>query len=110
MGGLLYGATTLMAKSRFWVLLAAFQVAFGIAVFALTRDYYMRDQGSRIEPPNAAAGAPITWPEGMSESFAAQLGEEKGISLLVVTHDEDFAKRTDRILEMEDGKMIRGNH
>jgi lipoprotein-releasing system ATP-binding protein len=39
-----------------------------------------------------------------------QLGEEKGISLLVVTHDEDFAKRTDRILEMEDGKLIRGNH
>jgi len=39
-----------------------------------------------------------------------QLREEKGISLLVVTHDEDFAKRTDRILEMEDGRMIRGNH
>ena len=39
-----------------------------------------------------------------------QLGEEKGISLLVVTHDEDFASRTDRILEMEDGQLIRGNH
>lgn len=38
-----------------------------------------------------------------------QLGEEKGISLLVVTHDEDFAKRTDRILEMEDGRIIRGH-
>ena len=85
MGGLLYGATTLMAKSRFWVLLAAFQVAFGIAVFALTRDYYMRDQGSRIEPPNAAAGAPITWPEGMSESFAAQL--DGAAATLPVTQD-----------------------
>lgn len=38
-----------------------------------------------------------------------QLGEEKGISLLVVTHDEDFANRTDRILEMEDGRIIRGH-
>lgn len=38
-----------------------------------------------------------------------QLGEEKGISLLVVTHDEDFARRTDRILEMEDGRIIRGH-
>ena len=37
-----------------------------------------------------------------------QLREEKGISLLVVTHDEDFATRTDRILEMEDGKLIKG--
>ncbi len=38
-----------------------------------------------------------------------QLGEEKGISLLVVTHDEDFASRTDRILEMEDGQLLKGN-
>ena len=35
-----------------------------------------------------------------------QLKEEEGLSLLVVTHDEDFAKRTDRIILMEDGKII----
>jgi len=35
-----------------------------------------------------------------------QLGEEYGLSLLIVTHDEDFAKRTDRIITMEDGKII----
>ncbi|MFD0863789.1 ABC transporter ATP-binding protein [Sungkyunkwania multivorans] len=35
-----------------------------------------------------------------------QLKEEKGLSLLVVTHDMDFAKRTDRIIEMEDGSII----
>ena len=32
--------------------------------------------------------------------------EEEGLSLLVVTHDMDFAKRTDRIIEMEDGRII----
>lgn len=37
-----------------------------------------------------------------------QLREEQGLSLLVVTHDEDFARRTDRILEMEDGRIIQG--
>lgn len=36
-----------------------------------------------------------------------RLKEEEGLSLLVVTHDEDFAKRTDRIIEMEDGRIIR---
>lgn len=36
-----------------------------------------------------------------------QLSEEQGLSLLIVTHDEDFAKRTDRIIIMEDGKIIR---
>ena len=35
-----------------------------------------------------------------------QLKEEEGLSLLVVTHDEDFANRTDRIILMEDGKII----
>src|SRR5690606_6804377 len=35
-----------------------------------------------------------------------RLTEEQGLSLLVVTHDNDFANRTDRIIEMEDGKII----
>lgn len=35
-----------------------------------------------------------------------ELAHEQGLSLLVVTHDEDFAKRTDRIITMEDGVII----
>ena len=35
-----------------------------------------------------------------------QLSHEQGLSLLVVTHDEDFAKRTDRIITMADGRII----
>ncbi len=34
------------------------------------------------------------------------LKEERGLSLLVVTHDEDFAKKTDRIIFLEDGKIL----
>ncbi len=35
-----------------------------------------------------------------------QLSDEQGLSLLVVTHDIDFAKKTDRIIEMGDGRII----
>ncbi len=35
-----------------------------------------------------------------------KLKEEQGLSLLVVTHDEDFAKRTDRIIQLEDGRIV----
>ena len=35
-----------------------------------------------------------------------QLSDEAGLSLLVVTHDIDFANRTDRIIEMSDGRII----
>lgn len=53
-------------------------------------------------------------PTGNLDSFNAEnvfqifkrLKEEQGLSLLVVTHDHDFAKRTDRIIEMEDGRIL----
>jgi lipoprotein-releasing system ATP-binding protein len=35
-----------------------------------------------------------------------ELAKEKKQTMLIVTHDEDFAKKTDRIIEMEDGKII----
>jgi lipoprotein-releasing system ATP-binding protein len=35
-----------------------------------------------------------------------QLAAERGQSLLVVTHDNDFAARTDRVIEMDDGRII----
>lgn len=35
-----------------------------------------------------------------------ELSSELGTSLLVVKHDADFAKRTDRIIEMADGRVI----
>lgn len=35
-----------------------------------------------------------------------KLAEEYGQSLLIVTHDEEFAKRTKRTIVMEDGKIL----
>lgn len=37
-----------------------------------------------------------------------QLKEQQGLSLLAVTHDLDFARRTDRIIQMEGGRIING--
>jgi lipoprotein-releasing system ATP-binding protein len=34
------------------------------------------------------------------------LSNEEGLSLLIVTHDKDFADKTDRIIEMEDGRIL----
>ena len=35
-----------------------------------------------------------------------RIAEEHKRSLLIVTHDPDFAKRTDRIIEMDDGRVV----
>jgi lipoprotein-releasing system ATP-binding protein len=39
-------------------------------------------------------------------SIFQELSKENGLSLLIVTHDEDFARRTDRIVHMEDGRIL----
>lgn len=40
-------------------------------------------------------------------SIFKELSVEQGLSLLVVTHDDDFAHRTDRIIEMGDGRILK---
>ena len=35
------------------------------------------------------------------------LTQELKLTLLIVTHDKDFAAKTDRIIEMEDGRIIK---
>ncbi|WP_425639591.1 ABC transporter ATP-binding protein [Algoriphagus yeomjeoni] len=37
-----------------------------------------------------------------------ELAQEFGQTMLIVTHDPEFADGTDRIIEMEDGRVIRG--
>lgn len=39
-------------------------------------------------------------------SIFNQIRSELGLSLLIVTHDKDFADQTDRIITMEDGMII----
>ncbi len=35
-----------------------------------------------------------------------ELSDKDGLSLLIVTHDKDFANKTDRIIQMGDGRII----
>lgn len=38
-----------------------------------------------------------------------QLSQDYGQSIIAVTHDNDFAKASDRTIEMADGKIINHN-
>jgi len=35
-----------------------------------------------------------------------KLSDEFDMSMIIVTHDRDFAKKTDRIIEMKDGFIL----
>jgi len=43
-------------------------------------------------------------------SIFKNLSVKQNLSLLIVTHDLDFAQKTDRIIEMGDGRIINGTN
>ena len=45
--------------------------------------------------------------KGKAVEYFKKLAEEHGQTLLIVTHDQEFANNTHRIIEMEDGRIIK---
>jgi tetratricopeptide (TPR) repeat protein len=63
----------LKLNANFWISFAVFQVVFGLAVFAITRDYYMQDTVEvSAHPPIVGQLAPA-WPNSITETQIARL-------------------------------------
>lgn len=63
----------MVLNSKFWISFAVFQVVFGFAVFAITRDYYTQDTGTvSAHPPTIGQSAPV-WPNRVTETEIARL-------------------------------------
>jgi len=63
----------LILNFKFWISFAVFQVVFGLAVFAVTRDYYIQDVAAvSAHPPTIGQSAPV-WPNGITETQIARL-------------------------------------
>ena len=58
---------------KFWTLLLVFQVFFGLAVFAITRDYYLQDADAPRRHTPAAAPASAAWSRGITASDVSRL-------------------------------------
>ena len=63
----------MIRPTQFWILLGVFQVLFGLAVFAITRDYYMRDTSNVSAHPPIINQPASEWPQGITESDIARL-------------------------------------
>jgi tetratricopeptide (TPR) repeat protein len=65
--------TDLKLNAKFWISFAVFQVVFGLAVFTITREYYVQDVSTvGAHPPTIGQSAPA-WPNGITESQIARL-------------------------------------
>ena len=59
--------------AKFWAAMAVFQVLFGLAVFAITRDYYIPDT-TAVAGHTPIINQPATaWPQGITETDMARL-------------------------------------
>ena len=63
----------MIRSAKFWTLLTVFQVAFGLAVFAITRQYYIHDQDKVRANASAMSQPAPEWPERDKESELEQL-------------------------------------
>jgi Flp pilus assembly protein TadD len=61
-------------SAKFWVLMAAFQLAFGLAVFALTRQYYIDSATTAAPSSTVMPGSVTTWPDSDTAADLARLG------------------------------------
>jgi tetratricopeptide (TPR) repeat protein len=69
--------------ARFWILLAAFQVVFGLLIFAFTRQYYLHGPESMRAGPVTTSPHPLEWPDrGMESDLQSFLSSPAGGSAL----------------------------
>lgn len=64
----------MIRSAKFWVLLAVFQLVFGLAVFALTRAYYITDVKRLSAPRGTTSPSTSAWSEGITGIDVTRLG------------------------------------
>jgi Flp pilus assembly protein TadD len=60
-------------NAKFWIWLAAFQVFFGLAVFAITRDYYIQHTDNVSVHPSMQIQPASVWSDDITETNIARL-------------------------------------
>lgn len=63
----------MIRDTKFWMSMTVFQVLFGLAVFAITRDYYIHDTDSVSTYPLPIAQPALVWPNSITETDIARL-------------------------------------
>lgn len=64
----------MIRSARFWVPMTAFQIVFGLAIFAITRQYYIPDADVVSGDPTEVRQSLPAWPEQITETNPAQFG------------------------------------
>jgi predicted Zn-dependent protease len=63
----------MIRSAKFWILMAVFQVVFGLTVFAITRQYYIHEPDKVSADQGAIRQPTLEWPESSTENDLEQL-------------------------------------
>lgn len=89
-----------ISGARFWILLTIFQVIFGLAVFALTRQYYIQNPDSVSASPAVQRQPSLAWPDDstvtdLARDMSASPGQAAVKDPVATSHlaDEFYVKK-----------------
>jgi len=63
----------MIRDAKFWISMTVFQVLFGLAVFAITREYYIYDADNVSAHPSTIGQSALVWPDSMTETDITRL-------------------------------------
>jgi len=64
----------MIPSARFWIMMTVFQVVFGLAIFTITRQYYIHNSDNVSAEPTMIGEPSIAWPDRITETNPAQFG------------------------------------
>jgi predicted Zn-dependent protease len=79
---------------RFWAIMVVFQVAFGFAVFAITRDYYVQETDTVSPHGVASSGISSAWPNGIAANELARMASPQA-NQDVITDPVEMSRQAD---------------
>jgi tetratricopeptide (TPR) repeat protein len=63
----------MIRSAKFWISMAVLQVLFGLAVFSVTREYYIGDAVNVSTQQSKTDQSALIWPDGITEAYVAGL-------------------------------------
>lgn len=84
----------MIRNAKFWISMTAFQVLFGIAVFAITREYYNLDDGNVSVRPATIDQSALVWPNGITATDITRLSSPS-LSEATVQDPVELSRRAD---------------
>ena len=64
----------MVLNAKFWISMTVFQVVFGLAIFAITREHYAPDADNVIIRPPSSNQSALAWPNLVTQTEIARLG------------------------------------